>query len=400
MRKNKHLIIGLILVLLPFILINCNNDFEKPSLENNSEIIIQSISFKELQRKEHLKQKIEAIKTSFDISQIQKNGIYSNDGSFTILTDTIIETINQDSIRRYSFLIETPTDSTSVFENFVIKEELDDEYSFWILRFKYNLESFAFDITYQQVDENQININDFDNYLKQHAYFVFDDCLYISYWIYYKTNGYWGWSTPLLVTCGGGGGSGSSGGSSNNDPDPENPFEGGSIDPFDTGTSGGSGNSGNTNSGGTGINQPATIDYSIPLAGVLSGEDPFGNSVEFTTMLAYIRDSLNILQVEGLFLFLLENNLSEEAISFVNLVMEALENGNYNSIQDYLNNLVIVESPEPSTSIEIDLQNDIIDCFDTTNNRYGYHTITIYVDQPVVNSDKPITIDMLGKTDA
>lgn len=101
-------------------------------------------------------------------------------------------------------------------------------------------------------------------------------------------------------------------------------------------------------------------------------------------------------QALQLFSFLSLNNNSLEAQQFAIAAMEALESNNYNSLDEYLNTLVIFDSPESPTAIEIDLQNDIIDCFDTTNNQNGYHTITIYVDQPVENSNDTYDINIFG----
>lgn len=64
-----------------------------------------------------------------------------------------------------------------------------------------------------------------------------------------------------------------------------------------------------------------------------------------------------------------------------------------NLSNELLNSLVIFESKDPATSVEINLQNDIINCFNTASNDSGTHSITLYVDQPVANSNSTYTIN-------
>lgn len=116
---------------------------------------------------------IEELSRSFDINKKNENSISSrvdtNDGSFTILTDEIVE-LSTDSTTTYTFRIETPTVETSTFENFVIDVPNDSLIKFYIYKYQHDdtIEGdFKYNINYLEVDENIVNISDFANYLSR-----------------------------------------------------------------------------------------------------------------------------------------------------------------------------------------------------------------------------------------
>jgi len=112
----------------------------------------------------------------------EKNAISkvdATDGSFTILTDEILEVLT-DSTEAYTFRIETPTDSLSTFENFIIEKIVGGEYLFYIYRYVKNTEDseIEYNVFRQLVDADQINIGDFQDYLNKQVYDAASGCLY------------------------------------------------------------------------------------------------------------------------------------------------------------------------------------------------------------------------------
>lgn len=216
-------IIPYLLLLTVFILFLTNCEKEEfdgstiSSAQERPKIIVNKVTLDYLQQKEILGKKIHKIIDVFDInknSNFKKNDITVNDGSFTILTDKILE-VTTDFSETYTFKIKTPTDSSSAFENFVI-EKINDGYRYWIYRFIKSTEAnegFPYLPSRQLVDENQINENDFQNFLKFLVYDPISGCLYN----FPDEPGIYNYNDHLVVCAGGASGSGSdSGGNDSN----------------------------------------------------------------------------------------------------------------------------------------------------------------------------------------
>ncbi len=181
---KNYLKLGILLFGISFLLINCERDEILQEIQENSSIVedvltedgiqIRTITLNQLQGKQDLQKTIEKISKSFDINKLKgstTSKVDAYDGSFTILTDEIMEVIT-DSTQAYTFKIETPTNSTSTFENFVIDKPNDSIVKFYIYRYVYDDTSeddFKYDYSYTEVDENILDITSFDNFLSKAA---------------------------------------------------------------------------------------------------------------------------------------------------------------------------------------------------------------------------------------
>jgi hypothetical protein len=194
MKNNlkNYVITVLLLFGISLVLVNCEKEtvFEDgiSSLEGMPKIQVKTVNLAELQQKETLSKKLQGIAKVLDVAKNnQKSGITSNDGSFTILTDEIVE-VTTDATEAYTFRIETPTDSTAIFENFVI-EKVADTYRFWIYRFFENesgtedTESPPYQFTKQRVTEEAINASDLLLFTKDYYYYEAETgCLFFFYY--------------------------------------------------------------------------------------------------------------------------------------------------------------------------------------------------------------------------
>lgn len=130
----KHKILKPLILLFSVFLIftNCqkDDDFKDTEISTKSNIKLNKLTLKDLQQKDNLQQSLKKLSKSFDVnkSKANKDGSFSkidaDDGSFTILTDKILQ-VTTDSTETYSFQIETPTLETSEFENFIIDVKND-----------------------------------------------------------------------------------------------------------------------------------------------------------------------------------------------------------------------------------------------------------------------------------
>jgi uncharacterized protein YneF (UPF0154 family) len=338
MKKIKFLSIVIFLFVGMFVFFqSCQREsLETSQISNQStsnDLFMKVISLDELLSENNKDVSFKSVEHLFKKNRINQR-IDATDNSFSILTDDIVVTSYQDSLNSYSFVIETPTDSTSVFENFIIKEEAISQYSYWIFRYKYNFNNSNFDITYQNIDQEVINLDDFSNILSRQTYqlFIQGGCLYVQYWIYYSSNDYWGWSSPFLVFCGGAGNSSGSSGSSNdtnNDPNDYgeyNHFQGGSLEFYDANGESGIGSSNDNDSSSNeidpilGTNIPIDFQLTLQLAYLLnidvfdSNNQQWINQVE---SLIKTQDKINIIQ------FILDNNSSQQALEFANQAVVA-----------------------------------------------------------------------------
>ncbi|HHC78604.1 MAG TPA: hypothetical protein ENK46_01890, partial [Flavobacteriia bacterium] len=95
-QLKNYVITVLLLFGISLVLVNCEKEtvFEDgiSSLEGMPKIQVKTVSLVELQQKETLGKKLQGIAKVLDVAKNnQKSGITSNDGSFTILTDEIVE---------------------------------------------------------------------------------------------------------------------------------------------------------------------------------------------------------------------------------------------------------------------------------------------------------------------
>lgn len=186
-------------LLFNVLLFTCQKDDFENQGQNESQNIghkVKGISLNEFQQNSKLQKPLKKISKFFDIkktksknkasnsnSNIDSNSkIDANNGSFTILTDQIIE-VTTDSTATYSFLIENPTDFTSEFENFVIEIKHDSLINYYILR--YNLKNelndeFPYDITLEVLDESIIDSGIILNELNsKKVYFTLGNCIFM-----------------------------------------------------------------------------------------------------------------------------------------------------------------------------------------------------------------------------
>ena len=233
LKKQKTLIIILTL-LMAILFTQCEKFDEIENIKKNeTNIVVNKISFNEFSTRQKIQKTLGTVSNKFDINKrkLSNKNIISNDSSFIILTDKIFETI-KDSITTYSFQIQTPTDVNSTFENFVITQS-NDTLTYALYKYKYHknyYSNYDYEISKQSINENQINTEDFSEYLNK-LIVEEDGCVYRTVWVeysaedalYYGVSGYW--TTPVLVTCGfdnSGGGSGDNGSQNNNDSNDNN----------------------------------------------------------------------------------------------------------------------------------------------------------------------------------
>lgn len=176
MKKiKKFLKTGILLLGISLLLSNCEKDEilentnDKIEIEN-SNLRINKISFEQLQQLKNLENPIKRVLKNFDINTSKKgikskSSIDANDGSFTILTDEILQ-VETDSTKTYTFRIETPTDPNSSFENFVIDFPNENYYYFYIYKYVFDensTEDFPYFMNRIKVNENLISFSSLNN---------------------------------------------------------------------------------------------------------------------------------------------------------------------------------------------------------------------------------------------
>lgn len=256
----------------------------KSNTENNKGYSVRKISISEMQNNEKLKIPLKSISKTFDVNKIIKNNnitqnanskIYSNDGNITLLTDNILET-STDSSATYTFILETPTDFESDFENFVVEIKNNDEYNFYLLKYKLNNNSidFPYSTTIQTVSNNSFNIDDFNNQINGKVQAIYSDgCTFIFVESGCSCDGSSSWTLIDYWCGGGGGGGGSSSGSGGSG-------IGGSGSGGGHGGAGGGSNSSNTGSGSNngnsgGPTSPISVIESVETQAQIKREKAF-----------------------------------------------------------------------------------------------------------------------------
>ncbi|WP_299669679.1 hypothetical protein [uncultured Polaribacter sp.] len=243
------------LLLLLVTIFSCQNDDiteENINISTNNRVIAKRVNFNDIKQNEKLKKSLAKIEKRLNYFKKTKvfSKIESNNNSFSILTDEIIQ-IKTDDTEAYTFRIETPTYSDSAFENFVIEKYNDNDYMFFIYRYKKLKTKENAVITYSMskelVNSNQINLGDFDAILvSKYAYDESSGCLFE---ITFNEGCSCEYAEVIYCQGGGSGGSGGSGTGDNGsigDGDSEDDLYDSDFD----GQSGGSGGS-NTNSNNT-----------------------------------------------------------------------------------------------------------------------------------------------------
>lgn len=241
-------------------LVNCEKDdeFVENSLIKN--VNIKRVTFNKIKEDKSLKRKLDKIDKRFN-NQSKDNissKINAIDDSFSILTDEILQATT-DSTEIYTFRIETPTHSNSEFENFIIEKRNDDEFLFYIYRFKNNnsQEEINYNISRELVTSEQINLDDFADYANLWIGVDDDGCIYE----YVYDDGCSCETTTYYGMCFGGGGSSSSGSSSGG-------FTGNNGGYFDDNNGGYTGGNPNGN-GSAGSGGPNSNGYGTTTMGVL-----------------------------------------------------------------------------------------------------------------------------------
>ena len=256
---------------ISILFVNCEN--EELLIENTKDLTtiekedilpniqVNRVTLKEISNKTSLKESIDKISTAFDVQSKKKNttinsaiAVESVDGGFTILTDEIVEIITE-TTETYTFRIEEPTEETSVFENFVIEKKENDQYSFYIYRYindeNGEYPEFKYSLSRQEVDEQQVNIGNFDDIINNVIHYDATSDCYYEYRDDYL----------YIISCGGG----SEGSTAT---------VGGSVGGYQ-GDYGGGGNTGGPGTGGTGSSTGGTGDsstYIFPLPGPTNAE--------------------------------------------------------------------------------------------------------------------------------
>lgn len=271
-QLKNYVRIFVLLIGVSTLLWNCEKEeiiepTETVEIQKHPKINVKMVTLEHLQQKEVLNDKLKNIVTALDISKktsddnknnYAQSRITSTDNSFVILTDDILE-VTTDSTETYTFRIETPTDATSTFENFVI-EKVNGEYVFSITKFVKIEDSeadFPYTMTRQSISEEQINLEDFDDILKNTMHY---DASTGCYWYTYSSNALTRgdrWAIFWCPEADSGGGPGGPG-------DPND--TGNSTDTHDYDNSDPDGNGDNSpGNGGTGTNNTTDPNTADPI---------------------------------------------------------------------------------------------------------------------------------------
>ena len=192
--------------------------------------VIKSVTINEVKENALIKESLDVIDSQFDFNKTIKSNpskkqgkqttsaladpIKSKDNRFTILTDEILE-VSTDTTKVYTFRIETPTDTLSKFENFVIHKWSNNKIEYYIYKYNYLDKNQSFlRFTRERVNSDQINTGDFNDYTMGVMYYdPGSDC-----WISVTSSGGMTYidASDCGVSAGSGGMSGSGGGAGNN----------------------------------------------------------------------------------------------------------------------------------------------------------------------------------------
>lgn len=189
--KNKmknYLKLGIFLFGISIVLTNCLHD---TTLEHSAKkrVHAKRISLKDFKQKQQVNEALLKFEKHVDYykkAHESYSKINAIDSTFSILTDEIIEVVT-DSTEAYTFRIEIPTHTVSLFENFVIEKFNNGTYKYYIYRYRNNTGTTRFSdldedmvlMTRELIDSSQIDSDDFNDYIAQRI--IYDEttgCLF------------------------------------------------------------------------------------------------------------------------------------------------------------------------------------------------------------------------------
>ena len=132
---------------------------------SDTDFQIETLDLKRLKQDININEGVQIISKYFDVNKgivsYERNGSSNEKLSFTILTEDILS-VETDSSKTYSFLIENPTVETSLFENFVMEKKQDGTFKYYFFRYIQNpdeTEEVPYTLSIQELSEKQINLN-------------------------------------------------------------------------------------------------------------------------------------------------------------------------------------------------------------------------------------------------
>lgn len=227
---------------------------------------VKTINLSQLERKHNLQEALGKISSSFDINKQKTEGLQkidAADGSFTLLTDEIIE-VATDSTVTYSFLLEVPTDPLSAFENFVLEVKHDTIFGYHHLKYRFvqeSTEEFPYAISFGTLPPDLVSLEDITSQMNKMVQ-IGNVCIEMAC-VTSPRDWECSWVILEVYTCGGGGSSGSPGGPGSGDGGYTGPGSGdggGGSNPSNPSDPGnGQGNGGPTPV--IGVNDPKDVNF-------------------------------------------------------------------------------------------------------------------------------------------
>src|SRR5690554_5936168 len=114
------------------------NESDHPTVsKDNHEVSTRKLTLHDLNQKQFLNESLAKMESVLDINKTQDGNakIIATDGSFTVLTDEIIECITSTSVS-YSFLTESPINPHADYENLVLFKKGDEPFKFYLYSYK------------------------------------------------------------------------------------------------------------------------------------------------------------------------------------------------------------------------------------------------------------------------
>jgi hypothetical protein len=266
MRNVYFFLLSFLFLGVLLTLSGCRKDNDFPPDSNKSDFVVRKTTFEQISKISKVNQKLDKIKKAFKTDNSTSARIDANDGSFTINTDEILETIYQDSISTYTFRMDAQLYENALFENFVLFPSLEQPY--YILSYfptEHEQDEFPYIIEKTMITEEQINSSDLQSYInastapQEQVY----DCWITEY--VWEVND-WSWASDgqwvAVWECGW---VNSGGGNSANDGD----YWGGSDSSDNTSEAEGDGGTSGGSSSGTNSENTDTQDYLHGGVGVL-----------------------------------------------------------------------------------------------------------------------------------
>jgi len=176
MKRKKiknYLKLGILFIAILLVFSNCEDESDFGNNTSNNSIYrnnaqINTLNFSEFDK---LNLKLSNISEKFDFNKtLYKNSISTKitTNNFTILTDKIIQ-VQTDNTETYAFIIETPTDENSEFENFVIDVLNNGTYKYYIIKYIFDGKSnsdFPYIISKIALNNDIVDINELNIFEK------------------------------------------------------------------------------------------------------------------------------------------------------------------------------------------------------------------------------------------